>query len=110
MNNLELIKMFKNKKIENNKYNPDVINEFNSFTEKRNNSTFICSNTTWKPIIENIDQQNNIKISIEKLDKDIIKKKFDEEIYNRSLENKKYDNILNSLNNLDELYNVVKNL
>ena len=103
-----------NKVADNEKYNPDVLNDFNKLLQNRDNQNFTISNKTYKPIINNtptiINNVKDLQINIDKSNNDIKnklnelsqKRNYDDQIvknrYNNNNKNKfeqdfKYRNV-----------------
>jgi hypothetical protein len=93
----------------NNKYNPDIEQNYGVVENKRTNDTFIYSTNMWKPIIGSINKdkiiEDDFKIQIEKPDFEKIKSTYEIQIEQRQKEKelaeklaKEYA-IANNLNN-----------
>jgi hypothetical protein len=70
-----------------NKYNPDVNDNYSKFSESRDKKNYTYTNIVWKPIIGAIDKtiinENDLKINIEKPNHTMIKSKYEQEMNER---------------------------
>jgi hypothetical protein len=84
------------------KYNPDVINKYSNVLNNRSNLDYNYTTDIWKPIIGSVNKINinkdDFKINIDKINEDIINKKYEDEFNKRIQEREKINNIIKNNN------------
>lgn len=88
-----------NDDVDNNaKYNPDINNKYILLEQNRTNFNYTYSNDVWKPIIGSVSNINDIKIKLDIVNSDEIKKKYELELENRIKENEIVKQMINEQN------------
>lgn len=111
MNNLILLNKLKNSGKQsqitstdnNNKFNPDVNQNYEQLMQKRDTFNYTHSTDVWKPIIGSIDKtnisENDLKINIDKPDFNNIKSKYELQLEEREKEKILADKLTEEYNN-----------
>jgi hypothetical protein len=87
------------------KYNPDVNNNYTILEQNRLNLNYTYSNDVWKPIIGSISNINDIKMKLDTVNSDEIKKKYELELENRQKENEIVKQLINEQNKTNSTVN-----
>lgn len=92
------------------KYNPDVNNKYIILEQNRTNFNYTYSNDVWKPIIGSITNINDIKIKLDTVNSDEIKKKYELELENRKKENEIVKQIIDEQNKTKSIVTILPSL
>jgi hypothetical protein len=87
------------------KYNPDVNNKYVLLEKNRTNFNYSYSTDVWKPIIGSVSNVNDIKIKLDTLNTDEIRKKYELELENRQKENEIVKQMIDEQNKTKSISN-----